>query len=293
MTHDELKDDLSLFVLGALTPEEAQAIEQHLEEGCDDCRGEMARWREVVDLMPFAAHVEAPSSLRDELMRRIGGGAAPAATTVAVATPAKVIPLRRRWPFVFAAAAALALAYGISREVQLDTQLGEQRALVAQLQVALDRTMTNLTQGEAELKKVRDALAERERDAASLRTALAAAEGSLALLQKPGLSLVRLKQTPDAQPAEGHVLISPSGKALFYAFDLTPLPAGKVYELWWITENEGPVDAGLFQPDATGIGQIEAAVPTGAGAIKAAAVTIEPEGGVQKPTGPMVLLGNV
>jgi hypothetical protein len=32
-------------------------------------------------------------------------------------------------------------------------------------------------------------------------------------------------------------------------------------------------------------------VPADAGAIKAAAVTIEPAAGVPKPTGPMVLLG--
>jgi len=291
MTHEELKQDLSLFALGALTAEESQELERHLAEGCDECEGEIQHWREVVELMPLVADVEAPPGLRDELMRRVADGAS---TAEAPARRAQVIPLRRRWmPIALAAAALLLIAYGITREADLRSRLTSQQEAVAQLRTALDRASTNLAQGEVELKRARDVLAERERDASSLRAALAAAEQSLSLLHQPGLNLVRLKQTPDAKPAEGHVLISPSGKALFYAFDLAPLPEGKVYELWWITEKEGPVNAGLFRLDEGGLGQVEAAVPTTAGAIKAAAVTIEPEGGVPKPTGPMVLLGNV
>ena len=70
------------------------------------------------------------------------------------------------------------------------------------------------------------------------------------------------------------------------------MPSDKTYELWWITEKDGPVQAGLFKPDERGLGRIEATIPTDAGAIQAAAVTVEAAGGVPKPQGPMVLLGN-
>jgi hypothetical protein len=137
-------------------------------------------------------------------------------------------------------------------------------------------------------------LAERENDVASLRTALSTAQESLSILQVRGLSLVALKETKDAPPAEGHVLVSPpTGRALFYAFDLPPVPPDKTYELWWITEKQGPVQAGLFHPDARGLGRVDATVPADAGAIQAAAVTIETAGGVAKPQGPMVLIGTV
>jgi anti-sigma-K factor RskA len=105
---------------------------------------------------------------------------------------------------------------------------------------------------------------------------------------------VRLSQTPDARPAEGHAILGRSaGRALFYAFDLPVVPANQTYELWWITEKEGPVNAGLFVPGPDGVGRIETTMPVEAGAIQAAAVTFEPAGGVAKPTGPMVLLGKV
>lgn len=287
--HDDIKADLSLYVLGVLTAEETEAIDRHLAEGCAECEGEILRWREVAGLLPFGVDVQAPADLRRELLARATGaspGAAPAS--------AKVVPLRRGWVApLLAAAAVLALAFGISREVSLRSQAAEQQRVVAELRAALDQASGNRGEAEAELKRVRDALAQREGELQSLRTTLAAAEESLNLLQRPGLELVRLKETADAKPAQGHVLISAAtGKALFYAFDLAPLPEGKVYELWWITEKEGPVNAGLFTPEA-GLGRVETALPTDAGALKAAAVTIEPSGGVEKPTGPMVLMGSI
>lgn len=293
MTHDEIKEDLPLFVLGGLTPAEAAEIERHLTEDCADCQAEIEQWREVMAAIPLAAGEEErpPEALRGELLRRLHDPAA----MVAEPRRAEVIPLRpSRLPLVaLAAAAVLALVWGLSRDTVWRSQLTSEQQVVAQLRSALNQATTNAAQSEAELKKVRDQLAARDSDLASLRASVAAAQESLALIRGPGLSLVRLKQTADAKPAEGHVLISPSGKALFYAFDLGPLPAGKVYELWWITEKEGPVNAGLFRPDANGLGQVDTTTPTAAGAIKAAAVTIEPEGGVSKPTGPMVLIGNI
>lgn len=291
-THDEIKADLSLFVLGALDEEEARTVAAHLV-GCEECRAEEASWRGVVELLPLGVEAEAPPDLRHELRARLG--LPPAAEATAAPAPPKVIAMpRRRWPAVaLAAAASLAVAYGIARDAGQRRELEDQRQLVGRLRDSLTRAEVDRGAGAAELERVRAALAERERDAEAMRTALAAAEQSLALLRRPGLNLVRLKEAPEAEPAEGHVLISPSGQALFYAFDLAPLPADKVYELWWITEKEGPVQAGLFRPDAGGIGSVESALPTGAGALQAAAVTVEPAGGVPKPTGPMVLLGKI
>jgi anti-sigma-K factor RskA len=296
--HEQIKDDLSLYVLGALPADEGAEIATHLAE-CDECRGEARQWHEVVDMLPLAEQVRAPAELRAELLRRIAGGAAAAlaASPVVVAKrrqQADVVPLRRWWPIAaLAAAASIALAFGIVRERNLRRDLVAERQATAQLRAALAEAAALAGRGDAELKRARDLLAQQEQHIASLRTALGQAEGALALLRQPGLNLVRLKQAPDARPAEGHVLITTGGKALFYAFDLAPLPPDKVYELWWITEKEGPINAGLFRPDPTGIGQVETTVPTTAGVVKAAAVTVEPHGGVPKPTGPMVLLGDV
>ena len=195
---------------------------------------------------------------------------------------------RRRigWQVPLAAAAALLLAILGYREIGFRAERTRAGETIAALQRAL-------TAREGDLSTAHAALAERERDAASLRAALAAAQESLAVVQQRGLTMVSLKETKDAAPAEAHILLSPpSGRALFYAFGLPKVPDDKVYELWWITEKAGPVRAAIFHPDAQGLGRVEATLPTDAGAIQAAAVTVEAAGGVPKPQGPMVLLGN-
>jgi anti-sigma-K factor RskA len=55
----------------------------------------------------------------------------------------------------------------------------------------------------------------------------------------------------------------------------------------------GAVRAGIFHPDEHGLGRVDATVPADAGALQAAAVTLESAGGVPTPQGPMVLLGTM
>jgi hypothetical protein len=197
--------------------------------------------------------------------------------------------VRRRigWAVPFAAAALVLLAFATYREIGWRAERARQGEALASLQRQLEAATGDFAAASA-------ALAERERDLASLRAALAKAEEALAIVQRPGLNLVALKETKDAPAAAGHVLLSvPTGRALFYAFGLPQVPPDKTYELWWITEKEGPVQAGLFHPDERGLGRVEATLPPDTGAIQAAAVTIEVAGGVPKPQGPMVLIGTV
>jgi anti-sigma-K factor RskA len=275
MTHDEIQTDLSLFALGTLEADERREIEQHLATGCAVCQPELVKWREVVGLMALEAQDALPPDLKAQLLRRVQ----PA--------PPQILP-RRRWRAVPLATAAVALlVFGVVRDKQLRDELGEQYELVANLRNKLGTTQSRVQSLTQELHA-------KEQDLTALRAALAAAQESLAIVQDPGLRMVALKQTPDARPAEAHALISSrSGRALFYAFDLPPAPAEKAYELWWITEKAGPIKAGVFHPDERGLGRVEAAVPADAGAIQAAAVTIEPAAGVPQPTGPMVLLGKL
>ncbi len=226
--------------------------------------------------MALDAPATAPADVRGRLFDRVRG-ASPAA---------KVARRRLGWQTPLAAAAALLLATLAYREIGFRAE----RTHTGQTLAALQRA---LTARESDLATANAALAEKERDATSLRAALAAAEESLAVVQQRGLTLVSLKETKDSPPAQGHILLSPpTGRALFYAFDLPQVPDDKVYELWWITEKDGPVRAAIFHPDEQGVGRVEAAVPESSGAIQAAAVTVEVAGGVAKPQGPMVLIGN-
>src|SRR5271154_3528398 len=79
----------------------------------------------------------------------------------------------------------------------------------------------------------------------------------------------------------------PRGKAIyqrrnrnliFFASNLPPLPAEKVYALWLFPANGGaPIAAGLFKPDARGSATVvNPPLPAG-GQAKNFAVTLEPE----------------
>ena len=68
--------------------------------------------------------------------------------------------------------------------------------------------------------------------------------------------------------------------------------ANKVYELWAIAGNE-PVPAGIFEVDAAGHGFLRVPPLPRTRRFDKFAVTLEPLGGVPKPTGPMHLLGNL
>jgi anti-sigma-K factor RskA len=198
-----------------------------------------------------------------------------------------VVRLRTWRSAPLAAAALVVLAVGIVREVQSRSDRQAHEQVVADLSAKLSAR-------QSELEQIRTALAQRETDIGSLRAALAEARESLAIVRAPGLRMVTLRQTPEAPPAAAHLLFSEKeGRAIFYAFDLPPVDAGKTYELWWITEKEGPLMAGLFVPDEQGLGKVETVVPVDAGAVQAAAVTIEPAEGLPKPSGPMVLLGKL
>lgn len=277
MTHEQIYAELSAFALGALDRDEHAAVAAHLAGGCAECERELHVWREVVGNLGMADSQAGTPDLKPKLLREIE----------AAQPRGRRVPLPQRWLAPLALAAGALLAVVIGREWQWRSAADEQAVVVGSLRDELRSTHDAL-------QSVRQQLAAKEQDASALRAALAATQESLSIVQGRGLQMVRLSQTADAKPAEGHVLISPSsGRALFYAFELGPVPAGKTYELWWITEKQGPINAGLFVPDPRGIGRLESPLPANAGAIQAAAVTIEPSAGVDKPTGPMVLLGKL
>jgi anti-sigma-K factor RskA len=70
------------------------------------------------------------------------------------------------------------------------------------------------------------------------------------VLSAPDLRLTRLAPLARAAGAHAIVAVSATNKAAaFQAAGLPATPAGKTYELWWITKEHGPVSAGLFRAE--------------------------------------------
>ncbi|HYO10275.1 MAG TPA: anti-sigma factor [Tepidisphaeraceae bacterium] len=76
-----------------------------------------------------------------------------------------------------------------------------------------------------------------------------------------------------------------------YAFDMKPPPAGRTYQLWFVTSESSRIPAGTFSVDAGGKGSLKVPLPQDIAPIVAAAVTDEPSGGSAQPTGSIHLLG--
>jgi len=76
-------------------------------------------------------------------------------------------------------------------------------------------------------------------------------------------------------------VLTPDGDAALIVNGLAPPPAGKTYEAW-VIQDDTPQPAGIFSGGGTQTAfALTRAVPEGA----TVAVTIEPAGGVDAPTG--------
>ena len=142
-----------------------------------------------------------------------------------------------------------------------------------------------------------------------LKTAVAATVGAIiaaaavylpmhektSMIQTDQLQYVKLAGDTTLQPkAHGRVFWDKDKNDWHvYVFDMAPPPPGKTYELWFITPNQTKIRAGLIEVDAKGKGSLTVKVPANIPDIAVAAVTDEPLGGVDQPTGKVQIFGKV
>jgi anti-sigma-K factor RskA len=127
--------------------------------------------------------------------------------------------------------------------------------------------------------------------AASARARVTALEAQLSVLAAPDTARVDLAGQPAAPAASARVFWSRSRGLVFTASNLPALPAGRVYQLWVLTDQPAPISAGLLTPDLDG--RVTAVFHTSPDVPRpvAMAVTLEPHGGVLSPTGDKYLVG--
>jgi anti-sigma-K factor RskA len=114
------------------------------------------------------------------------------------------------------------------------------------------------------------------------------------ILQTPDLRYVSLAGSTPQPNAHGRIFWDADhGVWHVYVFDLAPPPSGKTYELWFIGNDGQKTRAGLFDVNRRGDANLVVQVPGDLGPLAAAAVTDEPEGGVEQPTGSIQLVGKI
>lgn len=73
-----MTDVAMLYALGTLSQHEARAFEEHLGDGCADCKAELESFEITVRALGFSAPEELPPArIREDLMARIDGSTRP------------------------------------------------------------------------------------------------------------------------------------------------------------------------------------------------------------------------
>lgn len=298
MTHEELKALLPLYALDRLEGDEARALAQHLAEGCDECERELASLREALAALAFASvgeDREHPDRVWQLLSKRLAVADGSAATRPGAGLHTDRLAsfdtdpvdrrfrrMRRASAFMGAAAAVLILALGYSN-FELGAHLASTRAATDVEIDAMHQRIDALQQG-IESASARIAALKSRLDRTTTLTLAAFS---------PDTKIMHLAGMPASPKAAATLALSPSNHtALLQVAGLPMAPADKVYEVWWIGKKSGPMRAGTFKPAAQGTSSVDLTMPPEGELILASAVTLEPAGGTDKPTGSMYLKGD-
>jgi anti-sigma factor RsiW len=277
--HDEAVELLGAYALDAVEPEEAAAVEAHLET-CPRCRAELQSHREVVGVLAYAGG-EAPAGMWDRVAARIHEGAEEPPPAVPIGRLSGRIPGsgpdrgigpgrglgrgrrgwgrrgrgRRGWgrrvalPAVAAAAVVAVVGLGVE---------------VAHLQQRTNRLSTQI---------------------ASMSGAPTMADVRRALVT-PGERSISLAPAGGGEATLDGVLL-PGGQGYLYDSKLAPLAATSTYQLWGVVGDQR-ISYGLL-----GVAPASVTAFRASAGVQALAVTVEVAGGAVTPSQTPVAAGAV
>jgi len=123
----------------------------------------------------------------------------------------------------------------------------------------------------------------------AIKDELAHTEEFVKVATTPGARVKELKGVDLGSGATATLAYDKTGQALLIANKLPSVPQGKAYQLWFIVGKNPPMPGKTFSPDSTGKGALKDQMPKEALDSAIFAITVEPQGGVSAPTGPIYL----
>lgn len=129
---------------------------------------------------------------------------------------------------------------------------------------------------------------EARNERARMSAQLAEQQRSLAVLAAD--DLVRFELQGDAAPAHARAFWSHRHGLVFTAERLQPVPSGRTYQLWAISDGQ-PISVGVFEAGDAGTAAVVVATPETLTRVDAIAVTVEPAGGLPQPSTAPILVG--
>jgi Anti-sigma-K factor rskA, C-terminal len=223
VTHEELREHLEAWAIGALRVPEAQEVERHLLT-CQAC-SEIASGLSLVPLA-LQAHrpVDTPSPFaRTRLLSTIQAAATPGTpgSTVLEGTADKQRSLS-------AVGSAKAKGAGVAAWLAMAAAL----VLAAFLGWDGVRLRGRIAELTSELAQARAAVAATESRMAMLQRSADRNQSALAVLTAPDVARIDLAGQPDAPQASGRAYWSRARGMVFSAAALPPPPSGRTYQVW-------------------------------------------------------------
>ena len=269
ISHDTAAEQLEALALGALSPDEQEAVLEHVR-GCDECSAELRSLGDTAALLAKAV----PSStlddvtrrrMRSRLMARAGAGAG--AGDGRATLPRRVVSQGRGAWWLAAASlliGAVAGAGWFSASRDHDADVARLAALSQESSVLASRS----------------AAAERD---------LAQRDSLLAGLSGPVVKIMELTAGGKRAPGARMFWDVKHNRWTMFAHDIPQLASGRTYQLWFVMNDGAKISAGTFAPTREGTVVMQATFKLPSDSLRTLAVTDEPEGGVTQPTGPVVL----
>jgi anti-sigma-K factor RskA len=267
--HDQFRELIEAYALGALDASERAALEAHLASGCPECAKALEEARLVVTQLAYLAPPAEPSDmLRARVLRSVradaasggGGGSLP---MQAGGAQRSSVPM-----WLWAGVAALLL---FSLYSTWETR---------KMQRIISDTNQQMTSSLKERKQLEDELTMAKHEAW--------------ILTDPSSKKIMIMPSDKSMPMVEAMWHPKMG--IYVTAQQMPMPKNnKVLQLWLIPKNGAkPMPSHVFWPDSNGkIGEMVANPPEDMAETKALAITEEPAGGSPQPTSTPMWVGGV
>jgi anti-sigma-K factor RskA len=260
-----IEELLPLYALDALTDEEKDLVETYLREH-PEARQQIEEMENAVSALPYGVPPVEPSPRSKEaLMARVAADQRATSSTPKQASRPRVMRLGNIFQAFSMGVAIVAIVWAVI----LNTQLSQLRNEVSTLRNAIVAQANSLEQINQSVDQIN----------AKLPQATPSAVMTISL------------QGTDVQPqAQGQLIADPNSQsAVLVIVGLTPLEAGRTYQVWLI-QGDVPVSAGLLKVDVNGQGVLVVTSEAAIGSFDALGISVEPEEGSPQPTGDIVVL---
>jgi anti-sigma-K factor RskA len=257
MTHDEASELLAALALDAVDGAEREQIEAHVAQ-CPRCQSELDSLREVASAMGNSM-AALPEGLWSSISTRIyedQNGETPSPELILGGLSESTR----------------------SRQSRRDVSARRTRTLVGLLSALAAAAIVVLA----------FSLASADGHVSRLNTALSRGANNVvqAALSTPGHKLVNLKSSAQVELAQ--FVLLPDGRGYLVKSNMPALSSDETYQLWGII-NGTPISIGLMGDSPSEVGF----TVSGGSTPSALDVTVEPAGGTQMPTSPVVASGAV